>query len=60
MNSVKKARKAAKLTQAKAAKLVGVTDRTWRNWESGQTTMPAAARELFQLKTGAMAPKERM
>ena len=39
------------LTQSQAGALVGVTDRTWRYWESGFRAMPGSKWELFNLKT---------
>jgi DNA-binding transcriptional regulator YiaG len=43
-------RLAAGLTQAQAAKSVGVTTRTWRNWEYGATRIPDASWRLFCIK----------
>ncbi|MEY9682770.1 Aca2/YdiL-like domain-containing protein [Bradyrhizobium elkanii] len=47
---LKATRKAAGLTQVAAAKMLGVSERTWRDWETGATAMPQAHRELFNIK----------
>lgn len=47
---LKATRKAAGLTQLAAAKLLGVSERAWRNWETGAKAMPQAHRELFDIK----------
>ncbi len=47
---LKATRKAAGLTQVAAAELLGVSERTWRDWETGATAMPQAYRELFEIK----------
>lgn len=48
---IRSARVAAGLTQRAAGELVGGTARTWQDWEHGQRAMPAAARELFLIKS---------
>lgn len=50
------ARIAAGLTQTGAAKLVGVTMRSWQNWEAGKHVMPQGLWELFAIKTDGAAP----
>lgn len=53
---IKKAREAAGLSTAQAADLVGVTQRAWQLWESGDRTMRKPMWELFTLKAqGATA-----
>jgi transcriptional regulator with XRE-family HTH domain len=47
MGRIHRARKAAKMTQAEAGAIIGVTDRTYREYESGDTSMTAD--DLFQL-----------
>ena len=51
---IREARESAGLSASMAATMVGVTTVTWQRWE-GQTSMrpqiPAAAWELFLLKT---------
>jgi DNA-binding transcriptional regulator YiaG len=54
---IKAARGACGLTQAEAADLLGVSERTWQNWEAEQGTvnhrqMRPALFELFNLKKG--------
>lgn len=39
------------LTQAQAAAIVGVSRRTWQRWEAGDTRMPVAASQLFEIKS---------
>lgn len=41
-------RQVAELTQSEAASLIGVSSRTWRNWESGACPMPAAKAHAFR------------
>jgi len=48
---IKKARKAARLTQYDAAALVYRTKVAWQKWEYGERNMPQALFELFKLKT---------
>ena len=51
-DAIRKARKAAGLTQTEAATLVHVGLRTWQMWEAGDRSMPANAWELFCIKVG--------
>jgi DNA-binding transcriptional regulator YiaG len=50
-DQIKGAREQAGLSTTDAARLVHVSERNWRRWESGDRQMPAAAWELFQIKT---------
>jgi len=50
---IQEARAMALMTQAQCASLVHVDTRTWRKWELGERTMPAAIWELFCIKTGS-------
>lgn len=47
---IKAAREVAKLTTSEAAALVGVTQRAWQLWESGDRKMSKPIWELFTLK----------
>lgn len=47
---IRKARKAAGLTQTQAGELVGGCRRTWQDWEYGNTEMHPGLWELFRLK----------
>ena len=55
---LRKARKAAGLTQEQAASLVYITERTWRKWEMGEVfgkldkNSYKARTELFMYKIG--------
>ena len=49
---IKKARKAAGLTQKQAGELLSVGVRTWQRWEYGERKMSTAMLELFLIKTG--------
>lgn len=51
-DQVRSARDAAGLTQAESAQIVYVTSHAWHYWETGKRAMPAAAWELFLIKTG--------
>lgn len=58
-NEILNRRLFAKLTQKEAANLVYASEKTWRNWESFDTSpshrrMHPAIWELFLLKTGQM------
>ena len=58
-DQIRDLRFAASLTQTEAAKLVYVILRTWQRWEASEddptrSVMPAAAWELFVLKTHAL------
>lgn len=44
---IHKARKAAKMTQAQAGEIIGMTERSYRDFECGKKDIPAAS--LFQL-----------
>ena len=48
--AIKKARKAANLSQAEAAALVGYTRYAWCRWESGDRPMRAAVFQMFRDK----------
>lgn len=48
---VRAARAAAGLTQTQAAETIGVSMRTWQDWESGQRQMHPSLMELFRIKT---------
>lgn len=48
---IRRARKAAGLTQEAAAKLVYKSTITWKTWESGMYKMAPDTWELFNLKT---------
>ena len=50
-DKIKQARENACLTQLEAAVVVHVNGRTWQRYESGESAMPAAAWELFLIKT---------
>lgn len=50
--SIATARQRAGHTQAQAAAAVGVRDRAWQRWESGDAAMPAAAWWLYLLRVG--------
>lgn len=45
--AIRKARKTQKWTQAEAGKLIGMTERSYRDWENGYKDLPAAS--LFML-----------
>lgn len=45
-------RKALKLTQAEAAEKLGISVRTWQNWEQGRTRPDTAAVRLMHLTFG--------
>lgn len=47
---IRKARKAAGLTQGEAGALVGAERRTWQAWELGENPMHPGLWELFKLK----------
>ena len=48
---IRSARSAAGLSQTAAAALVHAGMRAWQEWEAGRRAMPAAAWELFLLRT---------
>lgn len=57
-DEIKEAREAAQMTQTEAARKIYSSLRAWQNWEGGLRQMPAAAFELFLIKTGQIkAPK---
>ncbi|MFA7429898.1 MAG: helix-turn-helix transcriptional regulator [Rhodospirillaceae bacterium] len=47
-----KARRAQKITQAQAGKIIGVCDRTYRDWEGGETDIPASSLFLLAAHLG--------
>ena len=47
-----KLRKSLKLTQAEAAAKLGISVRTWQNWEQGRTRPDMAAVRLLQIVFG--------
>lgn len=49
--AIRSARAAAKLTQTQAAQCIGVSMRTWQDWESGNRRMHPSMMELFKSKT---------
>ena len=51
-DEIRAARAAAGHTQTEAGAIVWVAMRTWQDWESGARSMPAAAWELYMVKTG--------
>lgn len=50
--SIRKARKAAKFTQDKAGAIIGVTGRTYRDWENGAADIPASSLFLLAASLG--------
>lgn len=48
---IRERREACSLTQKEAGALVHASERAWQNWEGAQRPMPAAAWELFCIKT---------
>ena len=56
---VKSARVAAGLTQKQAAAVIHKTLLAWQRYESGDRAMDAAYWELFLIKTGQSAERER-
>lgn len=48
--AIKKARKAAKLSQEEAAALVGYTRYAWCRWETGSRPMRPALFDMFRAK----------
>lgn len=50
-DEIRAVRVEAGLTQRAAGELIGTGERTWQDWERGQRTMPAIARELFLIKS---------
>ena len=54
-NEIRAARINASLTQKEAGALVHAALRTWQDWEAGRRRMPAAAWELFLIKTGLIS-----
>lgn len=52
MNEPRLSRFAARHTQAHAAELVGVSRRTWQDWERGVARMPSAALRLYKHLAG--------
>lgn len=49
---IHKARKAAKITQAQAGEIIGVSDRTYRDFESGEKDIPASSLFLLAASLG--------
>lgn len=54
-SDIKEARESLGLKQRECAAICRVALRTWQAWEYGTRTMPAAAWELFNLKTKVRA-----
>lgn len=52
---IRKARKAAGLTQEEAGELVKGCRRTWQEWEAGRSPMHPGLWELFQIKAEVIA-----
>jgi putative transcriptional regulator len=46
------ARESSGLAQAQAADVLGISVRTWQEWEQGRRPVPGMALELFKIKTG--------
>lgn len=53
--AIRTARTAARLTQTEAAQRIGVSMRTWQQWESGSRRMHPGLMELFKSKTEGFA-----
>ena len=49
-DQIKAAREAAGLSTAQAAELVGVTQRAWQLWESGDRAMKKNLWDLFSIR----------
>lgn len=49
---IKKARKAAKITQAQAGQIIGVCERSYRDFENGDKDIPAASLFLLAATLG--------
>lgn len=58
MSKIKEAREAAGLTQASARDLIGVSKRTWEDWEHGRRTPPEYVEKLIVDKLNSLK-KER-
>lgn len=56
---IKSARAAAGLTQEQAAAVIHKKQLAWQRYESGDRAMDAAYWELFLIKTGQSAERER-
>ena len=58
-DQIRKKREKSGLSISDAARIVYVSERNWRRWESGDRQMPAAAWELFTIKTGDQSKGDR-
>lgn len=50
--SIRKARKSRKITQTEAGAIIGVTERTYRDWENGAADIPASSLFLLAASLG--------